>query len=89
MQKSFLFRIKHFENSQDQLFWNFCSYIPVRPAIDDREKNSKSLVSAGVSGGGGSRGGDIGGGAGQSSYPLQAFCNSSNLLRLLTHFSRI
>ena len=40
-------------------------------------------------GGGGSGGGDNGGGAGQSCYPLQAFCNSSNSLRLETHFSRI
>ena len=76
--------------------------LPIRAAIADREKNRKSLVSGGVSGGGGGRGGggsksggggdgcgDNGGGAGQSSYPLQAFCNSSNSLRLETHFSRI
>ena len=50
-------------------------------------KNRKSLVSGGSSGGGGGRGGggskggggsggggDNGGGAGQSPYPLQAFC---------------
>ena len=72
--------------------------IPVRAAFADREKNRKSLVSGGGSGGrggGGSKGGggsggggDNGGGAGQSPYPLQAFCNSSILLRLETHFLR-
>ena len=63
-------------------------------------KNRKSLVSGGGSGGGGGRGGggskggggsggggDNGGGAGQSPYPLQAFCNSSNSLCLETYFS--
>ena len=74
--------------------------IPIRAAFADREKNRKSLVSGdGSRGGGGSRsggrsrgGGGSGGvgdnssGAGQSPYPLQAFCNSSILLRLETHF---
>ena len=76
------------------------SFLPIRAAFADREKNCKSLVSGdGSCGGGGSRsgggskggggsggGGDNGGGAGQSPYPLQAFCNSSILLRLKTHF---
>ena len=75
--------------------------LPIRAAFADREKNRKSLVSGGGSGGGGGRGGggskggggsggggDNGGGAGQSPYPLQAFCNSSILLRLETHFFR-
>ena len=67
-------------------------------------KNRKCLAGGGVSGGGGGRGGggsksgsggggggggDNGGGAGQSCYPLQAFCNSFNSLHLETHFSRI
>ena len=69
--------------------------IPIRAAFADREKNRKSLVSGGGSGGGGGRGGggskggggiggggDNGGGAGQSPYPLQAFRNSSNSIRL-------
>ena len=65
-------------------------------------KNRKGLVSGdGSRGGGGSRsggrsrggggsggGGDNGGGAGQSPDSLQAFCNSSILLRLETHFFR-
>ena len=77
-------------------------FLPIRAAFADREKNHKSLVSGdGSRGGGGSRsgggskggggsggGGDNGGGAGQSPYPLQAFCNSSILLRLETHFLR-
>ena len=71
--------------------------IPIRAAFADREKNHKSLVSGGGSGGGrgggSSKGGvgigsDNGGGAGQSPYSLQAFCNSSNSLHLKTHFSR-
>ena len=73
--------------------------IPIRAAFADREKNRKSLVSGGGSGGsrgrggggskgggGSSGGGDKGGGAGQSPDPLQAFCNSSILLSLETHF---
>ena len=73
--------------------------LPIRAAFADREKNRKSLVSGGGSGGGGGRGGggskggggsggggDNGGGAGQSPNPLQAFCNSSISLRLETHF---
>ena len=75
------------------------SFLPIRAAFADREKNRKSLVSGGGSGGGGGRGGggskggggsggggDNGGGAGQSPNPLQAFCNSSISLRLETHF---
>ena len=73
--------------------------IPIRAAFADREKKRKSLVSGAGSGGGGGRGGggskggggiggggDNGGGAGQSPYPLQAFCNSSILLHLESHF---
>ena len=69
--------------------------VPIRVAFADREKNHKSLDSGdggsrsggGSKGGGGSGGGgDNGGGAGQSPYPLQAFCNSSILLCLETHF---
>ena len=66
--------------------------IPVKAALADREKNHKGLVSGGRSGGGGGSGssggggGDNGNGAGQFPYPLQAFCNSSILLRLTTHF---
>ena len=46
-----------------------------------------AVVAAGVVAAGGSGGGgDNGGGAGQSPYPLQAFCNSSILLCLETHF---
>ena len=76
--------------------------VPIRVAFADQEKNHKSLDSGdgsrsdgGSRSGGGSKagggsggGGDNGGGAGQSPYPLQAFRNSSNLLRLETHFSR-
>ena len=71
----------------------------MRAAIADREKNRKSLVSGGVSGGGGGSSsggsksgggsggcGNNGGSAGQSSYPLQTFCNSSKSLCLETHF---
>ena len=39
-------------------------------------------------GGSGSGGGNNGSGAGQSPYPLQAFCNSSISLRLESHFFR-
>ena len=73
--------------------------MPVRATIADREKNRKSLVSGGGSGGGGGRGGggskggggsggggDNGSGAGQSPNPLQAFCNCSISLHLETHF---
>ena len=80
----------------------FINEIPIRAAFAIREKNHKSLVSGSGSGGGCGRGGggskggggsggggDNGGSAGQSCYPLQAFCNSSNSLRLETHFSRI
>ena len=83
-------------------FYLFMNGLPIRAVFTDREKNRKSLVSGGGSGGsggssgGGSKGGGSGGGsgdngsgAGQSFYPLQAFCNSSNSLRLETHFSRI
>ena len=80
----------------------FLQHVPIRAAFANWEKNHKSLVSGdGSRGGGGSRsgggskggggsggGGDNGGGAGQSPYPLQAFCNSSILLRLETHFLR-
>ena len=72
---------------------------PIRVAFADWEKNCKSLVSGGGSGGGGGRGGggskggggsgdggDNGGGARQSPNPLQAFCTSSIPLRLETHF---
>ena len=68
--------------------------LPIRAAFTDQEKNHKSLVSGGGSGGGGgiggggSKGGGGIGGAGQSPYPLQAFCNSSILLSLETHFLR-
>ena len=75
--------------------------IPIRAAFADREKIEKVwLVVVAVAavvgrggggskgGGGGGGGGDNGGGAGQSPYPLQAFCNSSILLRLESHFSR-
>ena len=71
------------------------TFFTIRAAFADWEKNRKSLVSGGGRGGGGSKGGggsggggDNGGGAGQSPYPLQAFRNSSNSLRLETHFSR-
>ena len=80
-------------------FYLFMNGLPIRAAFTDREKNRKSLVSGGGSGGGGGRGGggskggggsggggDNGGGAGQSPNPLQAFCNSSISLRLETHF---
>ena len=72
---------------------------PIRVAFANWEKNRKSLVSGGGSGGGGGRGGggskggggsggggDNGGGAGRSPNPLQAFCNSSISHRLETHF---
>ena len=67
--------------------------MPVRGAFANWEINCKSLVSGsgsnsrgGRGGGSGTGGGDIGSGAGQSPYPLQAFCNSSNALRLVIHF---
>ena len=52
-------------------------------------KNRKSLISGGGGRCGSSKGGgggDNGGGAGQSPYPLQAFCNSSISLLLETNF---
>ena len=82
-------------------FYLFMNGLPIRAVFTDREKNRKSLVSGGGSGGGGGRGGggskggggsggggDNGGGAGQSPNPLQAFCNSSISLRHETHLFR-
>ena len=73
--------------------------IPIRAAFANREKNCKTLVSGGGSGGSGGRGGggskggggsggggDNGGGAGQSPNPLQAFCNSFISFHLEIHF---
>ena len=56
-------------------------------------KNRKSLVGGGGSGGseGGGGGGDNGGGAGQyccNICNILSICNSSDSLRLETHFSR-
>ena len=83
----------------DNWYQLYVTSLPVRAAIADREKNRKSLVSGGVSGGVGGRGsggsksgggsgggGDNGGGAGQSPYPLHAFCNSSISVCLETQF---
>ena len=81
----------------DKRISSFECLSPIRAAFADREKNCKSLVSGDGSrgggcsskgGGGSGGGGDDGSGAGQSTYPLQAFCNSSILLRLEAHFLR-
>ena len=69
----------------------------LRVAFADREKDRKSLVSGGGTGGGsdgrgsgGSKGGGSGNdsSAGQSPYPLQTCRNRSNSLCLESHFSR-
>ena len=71
----------------------FIFLLPIRAAFSSQEKNRNSLVIGGGSGrGGGSKGGGGGnnvGSAGQSPYPLQAFCNSSNSLSWNSFFLNI